>query len=123
MTPRTAARLFGAGRAGIGLLLIWAPSALGRPWIGDVADTPGGQVALRALGIRDLLLGLMAYHVADDPGAGPGMALTCAAADVVDLGATLAVRRGLPPSSWGVAALAAGGAATGLALSAALKQR
>jgi hypothetical protein len=41
---------------------------------------------------------------------------TCAVADAVDLGATLAARDRLPASSAGVAALAAAGTVTGLAL-------
>ncbi|MCZ4492879.1 MAG: hypothetical protein QOH30_340 [Baekduia sp.] len=120
MDARTVARLYAVGRAGLGAALLVAPSRLGRPWIGAVADQPGGQVALRGLGIRDLLLGGIALHVADRPGVGPRTMMTCAIADAVDAGATLAARRHLPPGAAGVVALAAGGAATGFWLRAAL---
>jgi hypothetical protein len=122
MDPRTAARLFGASRVAFGAALIAAPAVLGRPWIGPAADTAGGQVALRALGIRDMALGAMSLHVVDDPGAGPGMALTCAVSDAVDLAATLVAKPQLPRSAYGVAALAANGAATGLWLWSALRR-
>jgi hypothetical protein len=120
MDARTVARLYAVGRAGLGAALLVAPSRLGRPWIGAVADQPGGQVALRGLGIRDLLLGGIALHVADRPGVGARTMMTCAIADAVDAGATLAARRHLPSGAAGVVALAAGGAATGFWLRAAL---
>ena len=58
------ARVLGAGRVVLGAGLVVAPAALGRPWIGAAADTPGGQVALRGLGVRDVLLGSIALHLA-----------------------------------------------------------
>jgi hypothetical protein len=120
MDARTVARIYAVGRAGLGAALLVAPSRLGRPWVGAIADEPGGQVALRGLGIRDLLLGGIALHVADRPGVGARTAMTCAIADAIDTGATLAARRHLPRAALGVAALGAAGAATGLWLRAAL---
>jgi hypothetical protein len=120
MNARTVARLYAVGRAGLGVALLVTPSRLGRPWIGPAADEPGGQVALRGLGIRDLLLGGIALHVADRPGVGARTMMTCAIADAVDAGATLAARRHLPRGALGVAALAGGGAATGFWLRAVL---
>ncbi|HEV7751974.1 MAG TPA: hypothetical protein VGO71_10550 [Baekduia sp.] len=120
MDARTVARIYAVGRAGLGAALLVAPSRLGRPWLGAVADEPGGQVALRGLGIRDLVLGGIALHVADRPGVGARTMLTCAIADGVDAGATLAARRHLPSGALGVAVLAGAGAATGFWLRAAL---
>src|SRR3954464_8818064 len=114
MDARTVARIYAVGRAGLGAALLVAPSRLGRPWIGAVADEPGGQVALRGLGIRDVLLGGIALHVADRPGGGARTLRAGAIADAVDAGATLAARRHLPRGALAVAALGAGGAAAGL---------
>jgi hypothetical protein len=114
------ARLYALGRVGFGLGAVVAPAALGRPWIGAVADKPGGQVAIRALGVRDLLLGGIAAHVLDRGPVAARAAQACAVADTVDLAATLAARRSLPATAYGVAAIAATGAATGFWLSRAL---
>ena len=90
------ARALGLGRVAIGAMLLVAPARAGRPWLGDVADAPGGVVALRALGIRDLILGAIALHTADHPQVGPRWQRTLAIADGVDFAATLAARSSLP---------------------------
>jgi hypothetical protein len=120
MNARTVARIYAVGRAGIGAAVLVAPSPVGRPWLGRVADEAPGQVALRALGIRDLLLGAIALHVADRPGVGARTMGACAITDVVDCAVTLAARRKLPAGALGVAALAGAGAVTGLWLRATL---
>jgi hypothetical protein len=80
-------------------------------------------VALRALGVRDVVLGAMALHTLDHPEVAPRWQRTCAAVDAVDCAATLAARSALPPvGSALVAAIAAGGAATGAWLGAALSR-
>ncbi|MCW3001259.1 MAG: hypothetical protein JWQ20_557 [Conexibacter sp.] len=120
MDARAVARIYAVGRAGIGAALVVAPSRLGRTWLGPVAAQAPGQVTLRGIGIRDFLLGGIALHVADRPGVGSRTMAACAIADTVDLAATLAARRNLPPSAMGVAALAGAGAVTGLWLRAEL---
>ena len=57
LPPRDAARVYGAGRVAIGAALVVAPRLLGRIWLGAPAATPAGAVALRALGVRDVVLG------------------------------------------------------------------
>ena len=123
MRPRPAMQALGAGRLLIGLGLIAAPGALGRPWLGAPADEPGGQVALRALGARDALLGFMAMHVAgaEDPAVAARWSVAIAACDTVDGVATIAAGRALPPRAQGVTALALGSAAAGLAIAARLR--
>ncbi|MBJ7332735.1 MAG: hypothetical protein JHC95_22765 [Solirubrobacteraceae bacterium] len=117
MDARSAARALAAGRVAIGLALIVAPTRGTRGWIGDLADEPGARVLTRSLGIRDLILGGIALHTVDHPEVGPRWLRTCAVADLVDLGATLAARKALPPSGVvGVGLLAAGAAAAGFAL-------
>ena len=123
MRARTAMQLLHGGRAAIGAVLIAAPVQTGEPWVGDAARTPGGQVALRALGARDLVLGLAAMRAAGRarPGAAAAMSLAIAACDTVDGLATGAVRGELPSEGVPVMALAFGAAAVGLALAAGVR--
>ena len=98
MTAREVARGYGAGRVALGAGLLVAPRLLGRPWLGRTATEPAGQVVLRALGARDLIIGAIALHTVDHPDVGPRWQRTCAAADAVDALATLVARRSLPPA-------------------------
>jgi hypothetical protein len=114
MQPRDVARVYGAGRVAVGAALVLAPRTLGRVWLGRPADTPAGAVAMRALGLRDAVLGAMALHTLDHPEVAPRWQRTCAAVDAVDLAATAAARSALPPVGWAlVMGLAAAGAAVG----------
>jgi hypothetical protein len=122
MQPRDVASAYGAGRVAVGAALLLAPRPLGRIWLGRSAGTPGGAVALRALGARDLVLGAIALHTLDAPQIAPRWQYTCAAVDAVDLLATAAARPGLPRTGSAlVMAIAAAGAATGAALGATLR--
>ncbi len=115
MDLRTECVLFGASRVVVGAGLLAAP-ALARSWVGDVVDRPGGRVAVRALGVRDLLLGAALVGAAGDRRAAGRWAAAGMVADLVDVGATAAARDRLPSSSIVAVATAAGGAATGAAL-------
>ncbi|MCK9250710.1 MAG: hypothetical protein M0P31_17250 [Solirubrobacteraceae bacterium] len=118
LTPVNAARIAGAGRIGIGALLMVAPERVGRTWLGDDGTTPAAIVLLRALGIRDALVGMAVAHTADDPQRGYRWARTSSFADIVDLTATVAASRHLPKSGAAATAVLAGSAAVGhLALS------
>jgi hypothetical protein len=124
VTARDVARAYGAGRVALGTGLLVAPGLLGRPWLGRTAAQSGGQVALRALGARDLIIGGIALHTVDHPEVGPRWQRTCAAVDAVDAVATVLARRSLPPvGSALVAALATAGAATGVGVGRALGGR
>jgi hypothetical protein len=121
MEARTVARLYGAGRVGLGATLLIAPRPLGLFWLGRAGGSPAGSVALRALGARDLVLGAISLHTLDHPEVAPRWQRACAAVDAVDLVATAAVRPALPPvGSALVMAMAAAGAAVGAALGSAL---
>jgi hypothetical protein len=123
MDPRDVARVYGAGRVAVGAALLLAPRRLGRVWLGRPADTPAGAVAMRALGLRDAVLGAMALHTVDHPEVAPRWQRTCAAVDAVDLAATAAARDALPPvGSALVMAMAASGAAVGGWLGSALSR-
>jgi hypothetical protein len=69
------------------------------------------QALIRSLGVRDLVLGLIALHTLEHPQVGPRWQRTCAAVDAVDAAATLAAARDLPLSGVLATAVVAGGAA------------
>lgn len=113
ITPVNAARAIGLGRVAVGLALLAVPARAGEGWIGADGTTAGAQVALRGLGIRDVLIGMAQVHTAADPERGYRWARTASLGDAVDLVATLAAAKHLPRS--GVATI--GVVATGAAVS------
>ncbi len=123
MDARLAMQFVQGGRVLIGSALVAAPAATGAPWIGEPAHTAGGQVAVRALGIRDAVLGLGALHAArrGDAGTAATWALALAACDIVDGVATGAASAELPSRGVPVMGLAFGAAAAGIAIAAKLR--
>jgi len=116
---RRGAQAVAAGRVALGLTALARPSLPARPWVGASADDLAAQVFGRALGARDLALGLGALQ-ALRPGAEPGPAAAWLAAgalsDALDVAASLASWRQLPnPGRWLVAASAGGAALAGAA--------
>jgi hypothetical protein len=123
MSPRDAARGIALGRVALGAGLLLAPAAIGRLWVGAVADRAGTQVVLRGFGARDLVLGGIALHLAGRGPAGARALQACALVDAVDAAATLAQRRDLPPvGATATAAFGAGAAAIELAVARALRR-
>lgn len=123
MSAGHAARAIAAGRVLVGAALLVAPATSARGWIGDDAARPAVQSVVRALGVRDLILGALTLHVVDRQGVGYRTVATCAVADAVDFVATLAVREHLPPAgAAGVLAVAGGSALAGAGLAAALRE-
>ena len=121
MSARDAARALAAGRIAIGAACVVAPRLAGAAWIGPDAHRPGTTVFARALGARDVLLGLMVLHTVDHPDVAPRWLSATAACDAVDCAAAAKVRDELPAGrgAFGIA-LAGGSAAAGLTLSRAL---
>jgi hypothetical protein len=111
MSPARVAKGLAAGRVIFGAAMIAAPSTVTRGWIGADADRPGTQALTRGFGMRDVILGALTLHVVDRAGVGPRTVATCAVADVVDLGATLAAREHLPRTGVVASVAIAGGAA------------
>lgn len=115
MSPRTVARTIAIGRVAIGGALVVAPAFVARRWIGPDGDRQSVQVMARALGVRDLVLGLIALHTVDHPEVGPRWQRTLAACDLVDLTATVIGRSALPAAgAAGTVAMAGGAAAAEL---------
>jgi hypothetical protein len=94
---RILAALISVGRVVFGVAFIAEPKLMERAWIGKQARVPGAQVLARAVGGRDLVLGLgglQALTRGDDsarPWLGAG-----AICDAVDFGATWAAGRTIP---------------------------
>jgi hypothetical protein len=117
---RYAATALAAARVGLGLVALAQPSLVARPWVGPAGDELGGQVLGRALGARDMALGLGALAALSESSGGTRPAGTWFAAgalsDTVDAAVTAATWSKLPRRTrWLVAAAAAGAAAVGAA--------
>jgi hypothetical protein len=123
---RHGARAVAAGRVALGLTALVWPSVPARPWVGGAADELGARVFGRALGARDLALGLGALAALQGPaarqgpatGVGPASAWVAAGAlsDALDVAASLASWRELPRvGRWFVVGSAAGAALAGAA--------
>ena len=95
-------------RVAYGVALIAAPRRLALRWLGEAAGDAPVQVALRALGAREVILhGGALLAVRRDVPLRPWLAAS-AAGDLTDVIATAAGRRRLPPGS-PLATLAVGG--------------
>jgi hypothetical protein len=112
---RRAAWSVAAGRVGLGLAALAWPSVPARPWVGDGADDLAARVLGRALGGRDLALGLGALRALQQPAgrADPARAWLAAGAlsDALDVAASLASWRDLPRTGRWAVAVSAGTAA------------
>jgi hypothetical protein len=94
---RALAGLISLGRLLFGIALIAEPKLLERAWIGKQARVPGAQVLARAVGARDLAVGLGGVQaVARDDGSARPWLGAAAICDAVDFGATLAAGRRIP---------------------------
>jgi hypothetical protein len=123
MTPRSTARVLAGGRIAFGAVLLLAPRLVARRWVGELAERPAVLALARSIGIRDLVMGMIALHTVDHPDVGPRWQATCAIVDTTDVVATVAARGDLPTAGALNTALVAGGAAVaGFYCSRALKQ-
>jgi hypothetical protein len=89
--------LISLGRFLFGVAFIAKPTIMERAWIGKQARLPGAQLLARAVGARDLVLGLGGLQAVtrDDGSARPWLA-AAGICDAVDFGATWAAGRGIP---------------------------
>jgi len=125
---RRGATALAVARTTIGVVALASPPLVGRPWVGDAAEGTPGRVLARALGGRDLALGLGALAAVQQLPLAGGSSRTVglwvgmgALADSADLLATVTAWDRLPPvGRWLVAASAGGAAATGVAVAWAL---
>ena len=109
MDARALARQHALGRVVVGAGLTLAPRVAGGGWMGRDSARPATQVAIRALGARDLAIGLgTAYTAGQGYGARPWL-LAGVLADAADLAATLRARDHLPAPAAAAVGLVAGG--------------
>jgi hypothetical protein len=94
---RALAGLISAGRFLFGIAFIASPKIMDRAWIGKQARLPGAQVLARAVGARDLALGLGGMQaVARNDGSAQSWLAGAAICDAVDFGASYVAGRGIP---------------------------
>jgi hypothetical protein len=105
-----AVRGLSAGRVALGLGMALIPRQATRPWIGRDAQRPTTAMVVRAHGIRDALLGVVALQAIAAPPAGARYLRALSLVDAVDLAATVAARRALPRTSTPLIAALAGAA-------------
>jgi hypothetical protein len=94
---RILAGLISLGRLLFGVAFIAEPNLMERAWIGKQVRLPGAQLLTRAVGARDLALGLGGLQALprNDGSARPWLA-AAAVCDAVDFGATWTAGRGIP---------------------------
>jgi hypothetical protein len=117
---RRGATAVALGRVALGVTALAWPSVPARPWVGAAADDVAAQVFGRALGARDLALGLGALVALQGPAAGTrsarGWVAAGALSDALDVVASLKSWPDLPRvTRWLVAASAGGAALAGAA--------
>jgi hypothetical protein len=112
---RRGATAVAAGRVALGVTALVWPSVPARPWVGAAADDVATRVFGRALGARDLALGLGALAALQVRAAGTGSARAWVAAgalsDALDVVASLSSWQDLPRVTRWLVAVSAGGAA------------
>ena len=94
---RILAVLISSARFVFGVAFIAKPTLMERAWIGKQARLPGAQLLARAVGARDLVVGLGGLQALthEDGSAGPWLAAG-GICDAVDFGATWAAGRRIP---------------------------
>jgi hypothetical protein len=110
--------MFGAG-------LLGAPRLVASPWLGRDARRPAAQVAIRALGARDVGLGAGALSALGDRAALRRWVAAAVACDLADAGIALATPSAALPAKARSATVALGGgsALVGILVLAALGER
>ena len=110
---RHGARAVAVGRVALGLTALVWPSVPARPWVGGAADELGARVFGRALGARDLALGLgaLAALQGSDNGSASAWVAAGALSDALDVVASVASWRELPRVGRWLVVGSAGGAA------------
>jgi hypothetical protein len=110
-------------RIAFGAAFVLTPGLTGRLWIGDDAKRPAVKVFTRALGVRDLAIGLGVAIALDRGAPVRGWLEAAALSDAVDFVATLVAGGSIPRGARnGTMIVAGASAATGVALARALDE-
>lgn len=110
--------MLAAGRVAVGVALVVLPGLALRPWLGPTARDRRVKVVMRAMGARDLVLGIGALRALDRGEPVRPWAVAGATADLADAGATLAAIGPLGPAR-ALPVVAAAGAAAAAAINSA----
>ncbi len=109
---RTAASVVAVARVALGASAVVVPHLPARPWIGEDAARPSAMIMSRALGGRDIALGLGTLLALRHDTPARGWLEAAGLADAGDVVATLVGWRATPPlGRWVVLAAAAAGVA------------
>lgn len=87
--------VFGSIRLGVGGALVAAPGFAGRIWVGPDADGPGARVFARAIGARDVALGLRTLDAVRNEREARHWLVSGYVADAADVAATVIAWRNL----------------------------
>jgi hypothetical protein len=114
MEARDVAVGLSGGRIAIGVVSLLVPGVVGRTMMGSDGDSGGRRLLLRAVGARDLALGVGVLAALDRGAPVRGWLRASAVADGLDAAGSLLARRHLRPT---VFPAAAGAATAGVLLS------
>lgn len=115
---RTAAGVVAVARVALGASAVVLPHLPARPWIGEDAARPSAMIMSRALGGRDIALGLGTLLALRHDAPARGWLEAAGLADAADVMTTLVGWRATPPlGRWVVLAAAAAGVAAARMLS------
>jgi hypothetical protein len=120
VNARRAALGIGASRVAFGSVFLLAPEPLTAAWVGPGARTAAGRVLARALGARDLLLGVGLLRALQRGSGAAEWLWYGAVADAVDGAVSALDVRGLPWTGRAVAPLALTTAVVGAVIAAGL---
>jgi hypothetical protein len=109
--PRDIAVAQARGRIAFGLGFLLLPGLTGRMWVGRDAERTGTKLFIRAMGARDLAIGLGVVIAFDRGAPVRGWLEASTLADLADFAATLIARDEIPPSAVPQALAIAGGSA------------
>jgi hypothetical protein len=111
MQPRDLALSLARGRMAFGAAFVLAPGLAGRLWVGDDADRRAVKVLTRALGARDLAIGLGVAIALDRGAPVRGWLEAGTLADAADFLAALVAGDAIPERARQATLLIAGGSA------------
>jgi hypothetical protein len=100
-----------ATRIAYGAVMVVAPQKIGRRWLGSPADEPGGRVALRAVGGREIAVhGIALVALLRGAPVWPWLVASIGG-DLTDVASTVAAGDGLPDGSVRATLATGGGSA------------
>lgn len=111
MSLRAVMAIASLGRAVFGTAFLVAPESVGTRWVGPVAEDNRVAILLRAVGGRDVAIGLGAARAVARGTDAPAWLAASAACDAIDFAATLAARGQLPDRNVRITSVLAAGSA------------